>query len=733
VSTSLIATVAVAAPLDKVLSYLVPENLREQARVGVRLRVPLGRRSVVGYLLGLTEGEPAGLKPVQAVLDEAPLFPPELVPFFTRAADYYAHPPGEVIRTALPAGLSGRGEEISIRREPYYGPTAMAGEPSGARQREHLAFIRERGGASLSELRRTFAAPHASLHRLVAQGYLAEAEVEVHRDPFLDAPVPVDCPVTPSEEQAAALAAIGAALDSGIFSPLLLHGVTGSGKTEVYLQAIENALERGRTAVVLVPEIALTPQLVGRFRARFSGRGGRIAVLHSGLSEGERYDAWRAIARGEVDIVIGARSALFAPLSAPGIIVVDEEHEASYKQAEGFRYHARDLALLRGQMAGGVVLLGSATPAVTTYHRARSGQIGYLPLVGRVEGRPLPAVELVDLRETRPEGEGSLSPPLAAALEETLARGEQALLLLNRRGFAPFLLCGDCGATFRCPNCAITLTFHQGRRQLRCHYCDYVETPPELCPGCRGDAIEPQGAGTERLEEELANLFPAARIARMDRDTTARKGAHQSLVERMLREEIDILVGTQMVAKGHDFPRVTLVGVVGADSSLNLPDFRSAERTFALLSQVAGRAGRGERPGRVLIQTWSPDHYALICAAGHDYEGFYQQEVVGRQALGYPPFGYLVNLVLVGNEEPKVQRAAAALADGLQRVGGAVEVLGPAPCPLARLRGKSRVQILLKATERLPMRRLLARLPELRKKIPAGVALAVDVDPVDML
>jgi primosomal protein N' (replication factor Y) len=733
VLTALIATVAVAAPLDKALSYLVPDALRDQARVGVRLRVPLGRRSVVGYLLGLAEGESAGLKEIKEVLDEAPLFPPAMIPFFVRAAEYYAHPLGEVIRTALPAGLSGRGVEVSIRHERRYTPVELAGEPSGARQRELLAFIRERGGALLSELREAFSVPHAPLHRLVEQGFLVETVVEVHRDPFLAAPVPADQPVIPSAEQAAALTVIDAALAAGVFSPLLLHGVTGSGKTEVYLRAIENALERGRTCLVLVPEIALTPQLVGRFRARFAGRGRQIAVLHSGLSDGERYDAWRAIVRGDAGIVIGARSALFAPLPTPGIIVVDEEHEASYKQAEGFRYHARDLALLRGQMAGAVVLLGSATPAVTTYHRARSGQMGYLPLAGRVAGRPLPVVELVDLREARPEGESSLSPPLVSALEETLARGEQALLLLNRRGFAPFLLCADCGATFRCPNCAITLTFHRGRRQLRCHYCDYIETPPELCPGCRGGSIEPQGAGTERLEDELAVLFPAARIARMDRDTTARKGAHQSLIERMLSEEIDILVGTQMVAKGHDFPRVTLVGVVGADSSLNLPDFRSAERTFALLSQVAGRAGRGATLGRVLIQTYAPDHYALTCAAGHDYEGFYEQEIVCRQPLDYPPFGYLINLVLAGNEEPKVQRAAATLAGGLQHVAGNVEVLGPALCPLARLRGKSRVQILLKSTERQPLRRLLSRLPELRKKIPAGVALAVDVDPVDML
>jgi len=741
VSTALIATVAVAAPLDKPLSYLVPEALREEARIGVRLRVPLGRRPAVGYLLALGQGDPAGLKAVQAVLDAAPLFPPELVPFLARAADYYLHPLGETIRTALPAGLSGRGAEVAIRRERFYTSTAQPGEPGGARQRELLAFIRQRGGVPLSELRRAFAAPHAPLQRLVEQGFLSADEVEVRRDPFLDAPVPADRPVDLSAEQAAALAALGAALDAGAFAPFLLHGVTGSGKTEVYLRAIEDALARGRTALVLVPEIALTPQLVGRFRARFAGRGGKIAILHSGLSDGERYDAWRAIARGEADIVIGARSAIFAPLPNPGIIVVDEEHEASYKQSEGFRYNARDLALLRGQMAGAVVLLGSATPALTTFHRALrelpgelpgAGRLGYLPLPGRVAGRPLPAVELVDLRESRPEGDGALSAPLLAAIEKTLADGEQTLLLLNRRGFAPYLLCADCGSTFRCPNCAITLTYHRGRRQLRCHYCDYLETPPELCPSCQGGAIEPQGAGTERLEEELAVLFPGARIARMDRDTTARKGTHQELVERMLREEIDILVGTQMVAKGHDFPRVTLVGVVAADNSLNLPDFRSAERTFALLSQVAGRAGRGERPGRVLIQTYAPEHYALICAAEHDYAGFYEQEVACRQVLEYPPFGFLVNLVLAGNEEAKVLRAAAALADGLPG-GEEVEVLGPAPCPLARLRGKSRVQILLKAPSRPPLRRLLARLPRLRRSIPAGVMLSIDVDPVDML
>ncbi|WP_432822684.1 replication restart helicase PriA [Trichloromonas sp.] len=730
-STSLIATVAVAAPIEKTLSYLVPDSLRETAVVGMRLQVPLGRRRVVGYLLALTEGDPAGLKAISEVLDAAPLFAAEMVPFFTRAAEYYCHPIGEVVRTALPAGLSGRGGSVSILREKIYTATDLAGEPAGALQKEVLALVRQSGPLALSELRRSVATPYGALRRLVELAYLTETEEERLRDPFLSLPVTVEVVPEPTTEQALVLGEIETALESRSFAPFVLHGVTGSGKTEVYLRAIETALAQGRRALVLVPEIALTPQLVARFRSRFDGGRATIAVLHSGLSDGERYDAWRAIARGEVEIVIGARSAVFAPLQDLGIIVIDEEHEASYKQGEGFRYHARDLALLRAQMAGAVVLLGSATPAVTTFHRAQSGQTGLLALSGRVLERPLPQVELVDMKAT-PFGE-YLSEPLAEALQLTLERGEQSLLLLNRRGFAPYLLCSDCGTTFRCPNCEITLTFHQERRQLRCHYCDFIQAPPELCPNCNGGNVLPEGVGTERLETELAERFPDARIARMDRDTTTRKGAHQQLMEQMSRREIDILVGTQMIAKGHDFHGVTLVGVVNADSTLNFPDFRSAERTFSLLTQVAGRAGRGELEGRVLIQTYSPDHYALTCAAQHDYQEFYRQEIAFREVLDYPPFGHLVNLVLSGNDGQKVARAAEALTTALQNAVGEVEVLGPAPCPLARLRGKTRVQILLKAPTRLPLRRLLLRLPQLRKQIPAGVGLTVDVDPVDML
>ena len=728
-----IATVAVAAPLPKPLSYLVPKELAEQAQVGVRLRVPLGRRRAIGFLLSLTRSEDAaGLKPISEVLDTAPLFCAAMVPFFERAAAYYHYPLGEVIRTSLPAGLGGE-HGPTIVHERLLVATDLPGEPSGSLQREILALVRSHGQMPLAMAREHFAAPHATVRRLAELGFLTIEEIERRRDPFLDLPVATESAPEPTAEQHWAIEEIAAARDKGGFSPFLLHGVTGSGKTEVYLQAIADVLKTGRQALVLVPEIALTPQLVGRFRARFCASGTRLAVLHSGLSDGERYDAWRAISQGEIQIVIGARSAVFAPLVDLGIVVVDEEHETSYKQQEGWRYNARDLALLRGQMAGALVLLGSATPALTTYHRAKSGVTGYLPMTARVLERPLPTVELIDLREAPLETGSVISPPLAAAITDTLERGEQALLLLNRRGFAPYLLCADCGHTFRCPNCEITLTFHQRRSQLRCHYCDYAVSPPELCPACSGLHLLPEGVGTERLEEELRERFALARVARMDRDTTSRKGAHQTLIERMSRGEIDILIGTQMVAKGHDFPAVTLVGVVNADSPLNFPDFRSAERAFALLTQVAGRAGRGERPGRVLIQTYAPEHYALQCAATHDYDAFYTQESACREELGYPPFGFLVNLILAALDPEKVKRAAVDLAAALQEVAPDVEVLGPAPCPLAKLRGKSRFQILLKAPQRRPLQRLLGRLDALRRSIPTAIALAVDVDPTDML
>jgi primosomal protein N' (replication factor Y) len=730
---ALIGELAVAAPLDKTLSYRVPDELRDQVCIGMRLRVPLGRRSVVGYLLGLSQDDASHLKPVQEVLDDEPLFSPDMAAFFRRAAAYYRHPLGEVIRTALPAGLSGGSRDVSVVSEQVYRPVAGQDKPRGPRQREILQFLHGAGEATRAQVLARFPACQGSLQALVRQGFVGREQRERRRDPFAALAPPADRPVTLTGHQAEALAAVEGALASATFRPMLLHGVTGSGKTEVYLQAIERALAAGRQALVLVPEIALTPQLVSRFRARFADGRAALAVMHSGLSAGERYDAWRSVARGQIDIVIGARSAVFAPLEKLGIVIVDEEHEASYKQGDGFRYHARDLALLRAQMSGAVALLGSATPALTTFQRAREGKTDYLVLPERVLRRPLPEVEIVDLSEDRPEG--VLSARLQQALVDNLARKEQSLLLLNRRGFAPYLLCGDCGAALRCPHCDITLTYYLAKRELRCNYCDYRQDPPDQCPACRGSALQPEGAGTERLEQELRELLPEARVARMDRDTTGRKGAHQALVDAMERREIDILVGTQMVAKGLDFPGVTLVGVMQTDNLLNLPDFRAAERAFTLLTQVAGRAGRGERPGRVLVQTYAPDHFALACCLTHDYQAFADQELAMRQELGYPPFGFLVNCVLAGNDP---ERTGAAAADLTRRLAGpaarlGVEVLGPAPCPLSRLRGKSRFQILLKSSRRPALHHLLAHLPDLRRGVPSGVGLAVDVDPLDML
>ncbi len=718
------------APLDKALDYSVPETLVDCVQVGSRVKVPLGRRQVVGYVIDCFDGSPDKLKPVLELLDDAPLFDDLTGRFYQRAAAYYTYPLGEAFRTALPAGLSGRSAPPPILTDKVYRVTDPTPALRGERQKEIYSYIKAAGESPLSDLKAVFDSPYQVLQRLVELGVLAVTEIERLRDPFEREPVQVVTPLALNAAQQQALDELEASLTAGTFSTLLLHGVTGSGKTEVYLRSVDCCLKQGRQALLMVPEIALTPQLVGRFRSWFVNHQVRLAVLHSGLSDGERYDAWRSIARGEIDVVIGARSAVFAPLGRLGLIIVDEEHDGSYKQSEGFRYNARDLAQLKGQMSDATVLLGSATPALTSYSRARLGQMSYLELPERIAARPLPAVTLVDLKQS--ETDSLLSEPLSTAVHEALDAKEQVLLLLNRRGYSPFLLCHDCGATCRCPNCEITLTFSMAQRSLRCHYCDYRLSPPETCEKCNGSRMMPEGAGTERLEEELTQTFPEARIARMDRDTTSRKGAHARLLDRMTVREIDILVGTQMIAKGHDFANVTLVGVLNADGPLNLPDFRSAERVFALLSQMAGRAGRGELPGRVMIQTFDPDNATLQYVSHHDYQAFAEEELSQREALGYPPFGHLVNLVLAGNDPELTQTGAEKLTQELVRRSQGVELLGPAPCLLSRLRGKSRYQILLKAPQRPMLRHLLDILPLVRKGLPAGVSMTVDVDPVDM-
>jgi primosomal protein N' (replication factor Y) len=529
--------------------------------------------------------------------------------------------------------------------------------------------------------------------------------------------------------QAAALATLEPALRARTYSPFLLHGVTGSGKTEVYLRAIAAALALERTALVLVPEISLTPQLAARFRGRF---GDRVAVLHSGLSDAARADAWRRIQRGHVDIALGARSAVFAPLARLGIVVVDEEHDSSFKQEEGVRYHGRDVALVRARSAGAVVLLGTATPSLETFVAARDGRVGLLSLPERATPRPLPRVELVDLKQHR----GVLTDVLLRALEETMRAGEQAILFLNRRGFSTFSLCKHCGEAVRCRHCSVALTYHHGDGRLLCHYCGFAVIPSKLCSACGQLAVERLGYGTEQLEQMLAEKFPSARVARLDRDTAAGDGLSRVLDDFRARN-IDILVGTQMVTKGHDFPGVTLVGVVLADQGLNLPDFRASERTFQLLEQVAGRAGRGDRPGRVILQTYRPTADAIACARDHDYRRFVDGELRARVDPCYPPHTRMACVRVDGADPLLVRDAATRAAEAAAKLAARAPaearatVLGPSEAPLSRLKGRTRWQLFTQATQATVVRRLARAAAEVGA--PHGVRFSIDVDPISML
>jgi len=585
--------------------------------------------------------------------------------------------------------------------------------------------------ATAAELRGAFVNAAAKLRELEAAGLVRWHAEEQYR-PVLPPVAVTDRRVTLSAPQAAAVEAIRAAMAPG-FVPFLLWGVTGSGKTEVYLRAVATALERQRTALILVPEISLTHQLVDRVRARF---GDRIAILHSHLSTGERWDEWRRIARGEASIVIGARSAVFAPLSRLGVIVVDEEHDAAYKQADGVRYHGRDVAVMRAKLESCPIILGSATPSMESFHNAQTGRYRLLQLTERVEARPLPPVRVVDLRRIDPRVPITFSPELLAALDANLAAGAQSLVFLNRRGFSNILQCRACGDAVMCPNCSVNLTWHRRVQAVRCHYCGYTIRPPERCSTCGETALGTWGIGTEQVEALLREKFPGARVARMDRDTTQRKGSQAELVRAWASGRLDILVGTQMIAKGHDVPGVTLVGVLLADLSLGFPDFRSAERTFQLLAQVAGRAGRGEHPGRVIVQTLQPAHYSLVAAAQHDFAAFAAQEMAARRELGYPPFARLVLVRVEGEQRPAVEQVAGEAARALRELAaGRFVVLGPAPAPMERLRQRHRWQILLRGRDGSVIRQSAAAVFE-RISPPArarAVRLVIDVDPQGML
>jgi len=607
---------------------------------------------------------------------------------------------------------------------------------NAVRQVECLFFLRQKGRAKKGQLTARFGKAPEALER---KGLVRQVEEEVLR--IADGSLPdggiCDPPLTP--EQAAALEPVEAAIEAGRFEAHLLYGITGSGKTEVYLRAASAVRKRGRSVLVLVPEIALTPQTVGRFRRRF---GSEVVVLHSALSAGERHDTWREIHRGTFPVVVGVRSALFAPLRNLGLIVVDEEHDGSYKQGESPRYHARDAAVVRARLERVPILLGSATPSVESFWNARSGKYVLSVLPKRIENRPLPQVQIVDLQLVPPKKRlGVLSPFLVERLGAVLDRGDQAMLFLNRRGYAPFLRCPDCGYVPRCDHCEVSFTLHRRRNVLRCHYCGTERNAPDACPSCGGGRITHRGVGTERVEEDLAVAFPAARVARMDADTTRRRDSARGILADFAAGKVNVLLGTQMIAKGHHFPGVSLVGVINADTALHLPDFRAAERTFQLLLQVAGRAGRGDREGEVVIQTFHPEHYCVRAAFRHDYHVFIEREMADREELHYPPFSRIISLTFRGKEEARVRRGAARFRLQLtsdRKVGSLCwEILGPAPAPIARIRDRFRWKVMIKGrTGRWGALRekLVAHLDAFsRSREGRGVEVIVDVDALDLL
>jgi len=593
-----------------------------------------------------------------------------------------------------------------------------------------LNYVISSGPVLLSELASRFKNAHGLVKKLEEAGLVSTSKVRVWRDPAMGEVGEYESrPPSPTAAQTEALSKILPALEKREFTPFLLHGVTGSGKTEVYLRAIEKVLELEREALVLVPEISLTPQLVGRFRARF---GARVAVLHSALGKGERLDEWARVRRGMVKVAVGARSAVFAPFENLGLIVVDEEHDSGYKQEEKVRYNARDFALVRGRSNSAVVILGSATPSMETRHNALTGKYGLLKLPRRVRDRPMPEVKIIDMR-TSPAGRCEfLSEELEREIEANLGAGKQTLLFLNRRGFAPFLMCTQCGHTFGCPQCSVSVTYHRWNRSLVCHLCDYTSPAPDTCPECKGINLKMFGAGTERVEDEISRLFPEARVARMDRDAAAKKGEVERILASLKDGSVDVVVGTRMIAKGHDYPGVTLVGVVLAETSLNFPDFRAAETTFSLLAQVSGRAGRGSSPGKVMVQTFNPGHYAIKYALAHDYEGFAAHEDKLRRDMAYPPHRKLAAIKLSGRDAVTVKEAAQKAGRLTRKIKG-VEILGPAPAPWSKVKGRFRWQLAAKSRGSRECRAAVRYAAGEVEKMFKSVKVVVDVDPVSLL
>ncbi len=737
-----------ARSVDRPFDYLIPDRLADSVDVGVPVSVDLAGRTVVGYVVSLASGSDYELKPIGDVLG-APLFREYAPALAEWIAEEYLCPLNEALRLCMPPGGTPRittrevvdpdGAVHTVRE--LSRPAAPAVEerwvtlmpdaeshtlPRNATRMRAVLDSLSAGPVWESELRAELGTVRDSIDRLREKGLVRAESRRRMRSPergLARASAPADA----NPEQRAALDAIGS-LDAG--ESLLIEGVTGSGKTEVYLQAIAEELDAGRGAIVLVPEISLTPQTVGRFRARF---GDRVAVLHSGLGAGERRDQWDLVLAGEADVVVGPRSALFAPVKDLGLVVVDEEHEPSYKQGSSPRYHVRRTAMRLCALTGARLVLGTATPSVETLHLAESGSIAHVVLSERATGAEMPSVEVVDMSAEFTEGHRSMfSRPLIRALAKVASEGEKSLLFLNRRGFASMLLCRECGHVPRCDACSVSMTYHAQGPLLRCHQCDAVRQVPSACPECGSPYLRRFGAGTQRVEDELRSLMPELPVVRMDADTTRGKGGHERRLAEFEALASGVLLGTQMVAKGLDYPEVTLVGVLSADTSLHLPDFRAGERTFQLIEQVAGRAGRGAAPGHVIVQTYWPDHPAILAAASHDRSIFLESELPERRALGYPPFRRLVAVTFTCKASDAAREQAQRLASRLieQEVAG-VDVLGPAPAPLAKVRGSYRWRVTLKAPRDTLPGAITETLKEWRST--QDVTTSIDVDPADLL
>jgi len=732
--------------IHRELDYAVPEGLMNRVGVGSRVRVPFREKSALATVVAVTEqSEAKGIRLIEAVVGEAPILSEQLLELGRWISAYYCCPIETVMRSLLPQVI--RRAEVGWKKQLFVQPGRKIDNEEleklrkrAPRQAELLeAILRLEAPTRASQLLRQTSLDNQTLRALVKRGLVELREEAVVRDPHADEQFIATSNLILNQEQTHALKEITQALDSPEKSrPILLHGVTGSGKTEIYLQAIRAALDRGRTAIVLVPEISLTPQTVERFKGRFADVQDAVAVLHSHLSEGERHDEWHKIHSGRARIAIGARSAVFAPLKNLGLIVVDEEHETTYKQEEAPRYHARDVAIVRAKIEKCVAVLGSATPSLESYHNAAIGKYQLVTLTQRIDEKQMPLMRVVDLRQQRRKEKSAtiLSEKLRAAIADRLEKREQTILFLNRRGFSTSLLCSDCGEARNCPNCSVALTFHRhpavaGR--LSCHLCGHTAAVPKKCPACGKDTLIYAGFGTERVESTVSQIFPKAVVRRMDADSMTRKEAYRETLRNFRTGRIDILVGTQMIAKGLHFPNVTLVGIINADLALHLPDFRAGERTFQLLTQVAGRAGRGETSGEVFVQTYTPFSPSIQFARHHDFAGYFQQELEFRERCGFPPFKHAVLITVRSAHEGRAKLSAETLQRRLKEALPQEFILGDTtPAPLEKLQGQFRFHILVRGEAIMRLSRLVRETVD-KLPFPEDVIVTIDVDPYQLL